>query len=198
VDWKKIGSAAITNNFVLIALIVLAGFAYLRYAPDSLKPWTNAPQPAQQAQEPHAVEKIKKVYVQGPERVRVIEKIEYIDKVPGALTPATIADNTAHVIASAKIPPSSAGGIASAILRVGPDGVGSGSIEWKPATPPFFAIQKEFGVRAGMGTGGLVLGELYARPLRVGPVTVEVRGFGKRDDRSGADFGGAILGDMRF
>jgi len=76
--------------------------------------------------------------------------------------------------------------------------VGTGTIEWKPKTPPFFAIQKEFGVRAGMGTGGLVLGELYGRPARVGPVTVEIRAFGKRDDRSGADFGAAVLGDMRF
>jgi len=32
----------------------------------------------------------------------------------------------------------------------------------------------------------------------VGPVTVEVRGWGKRDDRNGADFGGAILADYRF
>jgi hypothetical protein len=49
-----------------------------------------------------------------------------------------------------------------------------------------------------MGTGGLVVGELYARPARVGPVTVEIRAFGKRDDRSGADFGGAVLADFRF
>jgi hypothetical protein len=196
-DWKKIGSAALSNNIVLLVFIGLLAIAYLRFAPDSLKPWTNAPQPAQQAQESRVVERIERVLIPGPERIRTIEKIKYIEKLPGALTPATMADNTAHVVASAKIPPSPAGGTASAILR-NVDGVGVGSIEYKPATPPFFAVQKEFGVRAGMGTGGLVLGEIYARPLRVGPVTVEVRGYGKRDDRSGADFGGAAIVDYRF
>lgn len=185
------------NLFPIVAIVLLA-IAYLKYAPDSLKPWSNTPQPSVQVPESRIVEKIKKVYVPGPERVRVIEKTVYVEKMPGALTPETVLDNTAQVIASAKIPPAPAGGTASAILRTGPDGVGVGSIEWKPATPPFFAIQKEYGVRAGMGTGGLVLGELYARPARVGPVTIEVRGYGKRDDRSGADFGAAILGDMRF
>lgn len=181
----------------LVVLAVIAGIFYLRYAKDSWKPWGNAPQPAVQAAEPKPVVKIVRVEVPGPERIRVIEKIKYIEKLPGALTPATIADNSAHVIASAAIPPSPAGGTASAILRI-QDGVGTGSIEWKPATPKFWAIQKEFGVRAGMGTGGLVLGEAYARPARIGPVTVEVRAYGKRDDRSGADFGAAVLGDMRF
>ena len=185
------------SRYILGALAIAAALLYLRFAPDSLKPWTNAKQPAQQAQESHVVEKIKRIYVPGPERVQVIEKVVYIDKVPGALTPATIADNSAHILASAVIPPSAAGGTASAILRV-QDGVGVGSIEYKPATPPFFAIQKEFGVRAGLGTGGLIVGEIYARPARVGPVTVEVRGFAQRMDRSGADFGGAVLADYRF
>ena len=186
-----------SNNVVVIALIVAGLIAYAKYAPDSMKPWTNAPQPAIQAQESRASAKVEREDVEGPRKLRTIKKDEYARKLPDALTPATVQDNAAHVVASATIPPSSAGGTASAILRV-QDGVGTGSIEWKPATPKFFAIQKEFGVRAGMGTGGLVLGEIYARPLRVGPITVEVRGWGKRDDRSGADFGGAVLADWRF
>ena len=177
---------------VVLGALVLA---YLRFAPDSLKPWTNAPQPASQPKDP--VVSIERIYIPGPERVRVIETIKYLEKVPGALTPQTASDNNAHVIASAEIPPSPAGGTATGILRY-QNGVGVGSIEYRPATPRFFAVQKEFGVRAGMGTGGLVLGEIYARPLRIGPVTVEVRGFGRRDDRNGADFGGAALLDMRF
>ena len=193
--WKdKIPAGAV--KWGLIVLCAILALCYLRFAPDSLKPWTNAPQPAVQPKDPAA--KVERVLVPGPERVRVIEKIKYIEKMPDALTPSTVQDNTAHVIASAAIPPSSAGGTASAILRMGPDGVGSGSIEWKPATPPFFALQKEFGVRGGMGTGGLILGEMYARPARVGPVTLEIRAFGKRDDRSGADFGAVVLADYRF
>jgi hypothetical protein len=179
----------------LIALCVVSALAYLRFAPDSLKPWTNAPQVAGQPKDPAA--KVERVEVLGPVRIKVIEKIKYVDRFPDVLTPSTVQDNAAHVIASATIPPSPAGGTASAILRT-VDGVGVGSIEYRAATPPFFAIQKEFGVRAGMGTGGLILGEIYARPLRIGTITVEVRGWGKRDDRSGADLGGAALIDYRF
>ena len=193
--WKKIGSFVLQNNVGAIALIAVLFFVYAKYAPDSMKPWSNAPTVAVQPKDPAAT--IERIYIPGPERVRVIETIKYLEKVPGALTPQTAADNAAHVIASAKIPPSPAGGTATGILRY-QDGVGTGSIEYRAATPPFFAIQKEFGVRAGMGTGGLVVGELYARPARVGPVTIEVRAFGKRDDRSGADFGGAALIDYRF
>jgi hypothetical protein len=193
--WKKIGPFVLQNNVGAIALIAVVFFVYAKYAPDSMKPWSNAPTVAVQPKDPAAT--IERIYIPGPERVRVIETIKYLEKVPGALTPATAADNSAHVIASAKIPPSPVGGTATGILRY-QDGVGTGSIEWKPAQPPFFALQKEFGVRAGMGTGGLVLGEIYARPLRIGPVTVEIRGYGQRTDLSGADFGAAALFDYRF
>ncbi len=195
--WKDTLTPAALAKWGLIALCVVAALLYLRFAPDSLKPWTNKPEPPTQPSEPKPVVKIERILIPGPERVRVIETIKYIEKVPGAVTPATLSDPSAHVIASATIPPGH-GGVATGILQYGPDNVATGRIEYKPSTPPFFAIQKEFGVRAGMGTGGLVLGEIYARPVRIGPVTVEVRGFGKRDDRSGADFGGAALIDYRF
>ena len=193
--WKKIGSFVLQNNVGAIALIAVLFFVYAKYAPDSMKPWSNAPTVAVQPKDPAAA--IERIYIPGPERVRVIETIKYLEKVPGALTPQTAADNSTHVIASAKIPPSPAGGTATGILRY-QDGVGTGSIEYGAATPPFFALQKEFGVRAGMGTGGLVVGEIYARPLRIGPVTVEIRGYGQRTDLSGADFGAAALFDYRF
>jgi len=194
-DWKKIFSSVMSNNVVVIALIVAGLIAYAKYAPDSMKPWTNAPQVAVQPKDPAA--NVERVEVPGPVKVTVIPKKKYTEKLPDVLTPATVQDNSAQVIASATIPPSPAGGTASAILRT-VDGVGVGSIEYRAATPRFFAVQKEFGVRAGMGTGGLVVGEVYARPLRIGPVNIEIRGYGKRDDRSGADFGGIALIDMRF
>jgi len=195
--WKLPTPApGVRSRYILAALAIVAGLLYLRFAPDSLKPWTNAKQPAVQPKDPAA--KVERVEVPGPVRIRVIEKIKYVDRFPEALTPSTVQDNSAHVIASATIPPSPAGGTASAILRVGPDGVGVGAIEYRPATPPFFALQKEFGVRGGVGVGGLLLGELYARPVRVGPITVEVRAFGYRNDRDGADFGAVVLADYRF
>ena len=195
--WKDyLPTRAWLARWGLIALLAGFALAYLRFAPDSMRPWTNTPQPAVQPKDPAV--KIERVEVPGPERIRVIEKIKYIEKMPDVLTPSTVQDNAAHVIASATIPPSVAGGTASAIRRRGPDGVGVGSIEYRPATPPFLAFQKEFGVRGGVGTGGLVLGELYGRFVRIGPITVEARGFAQRTDRSGADFGATILADWRF
>ena len=192
--WSE-STRVLAVRWIPIVLLGVLALAYLRFAPDSLKPWTNAPQPAVQPKDP--VASIERIYIPGPERVRVIETIKYLEKVPGALTPQTAADNNAHVIASAKIPPSPAGGTATGILRY-QDGVGTGSIEYKPSEPPFFALQKEFGVRGGVGAGGLILGELYARPVRVGPITVEVRAYGMRNDLHGADFGAAVMGDWRF
>jgi len=194
--WLSKSIPAWAVRWGLVALCVVVALCYLRFAPDSMKPWTNAPQPATQPKDPAA--KIERVEVPGPVRIKVIEKKVYVDRFPDVLTPSTVQDNAAHVIASATIPPSPAGGTASAILRYGPDGVGTGNIEWKPATPRFLQIKKEFGARAGMGTGGLILGELYARPLRVGPLDLEIRGFAKRDDAHGADFGGVVILDYRF
>jgi hypothetical protein len=198
--WEKFRTRAkaVPIRYILAALAIIAGILYLRFAPESLKPWSNRPAPATPGQEPREIVRVERVVVRGPERIRVIEKIKYVEKLPGVLSPTTASDNGAQVIASAVIPPWPGKTIVSAILRSGPDNVAYGLIEYKQQPLPFFAVQKEFGVRAGMGTGGLVLGELYARPARVGPVTVEVRAFGKRDDRSGADFGAAALVDWRF
>ena len=194
--WVKIPVSAV--KWGLIALCAVAALSYLCFAPDSLKPWSSNPTvPAMEAAQPKPVVTIERVYIPGPERVQVIEKIKYIEKMPGVLTPSTASDNASHVIASAEIPPYMGKTIATAILEQ-KDGVGVGRIETKQLPMPFFAIQKEFGVRVGIGTGGLLLGELYARPVRIGPISVEVRGYGKRDDRSGADFGAAALLDYRF
>ncbi len=196
--WKKIVTFVLQSNVAGIVLIVLLFFAYVRYAPDSLKPWSNAPTPpAGQAPAPKPVEKIKRVYVEGPTKVEVIEKVVYVEKVPGVLTPATAADDNAHVIASAEIPPYNGKTIATAILETH-GGVGKGRIETKQLPPPFWSLKKEFGLRAGAGSGGLIVGEVYARPLRMGPVEVEVRGYVRRTDADGADFGGAVLLDYRF
>jgi len=195
--WKdKIPAGSV--KWGLIALCVLCVLAYLRFAPDSLKPWTNAPQPAIQPKDP--VANIERIYIPGPERVRVIETIKYLEKVPGALTPATIADNNAHVVASAKIPPSFAGGVATGILRI-QDGVGTGSIEWKPATPRFLQVKKSFGAEGWYYPIGDRQAEasLVANPLRIGPIEVKAK-VGAAIMRENAEIRGfvAIGGEWRF
>ena len=195
--WKD-SAAAWLRPYLPIVLLGVVAILYLRFAPETMKPWSSKPTaPATEAVQPKPVTKIERVYVPGPVRVQVIEKIKYVEKMPDALTPTTAADNASHVIASAEIPPYNGKTIATAILE-NKDGVGVGRIETKQLPPPFWAIKKEFGARAGMGTGGLILGELYARPARVGNVEIEVRGFALRDNVRGADFGGVVLLDYRF
>jgi len=163
----------VLSRYIPVALVIVAALLYLRYAPDSLRPWGNAPQVAVQPKDPAV--KIERVEVPGPVRVRVIEKIKYVDRFPEALTPATVQDNAAQVIASATIPPSVAGGTASAILRYGADGVGIGSIEYRPATPRFLQVKRDFFGEAWY----YVVGDRQAQaavgvnPLRIGPVEVK-------------------------
>jgi hypothetical protein len=75
--------------------------------------------------------------------------------------------------------------------------VGKGKILYRQEKRSFWEIKREWGVRAGFGTGGLVQGEIFARPLRVGPVEVEIRGYGK-NDKERSEFGGLIMLEMRF
>jgi hypothetical protein len=88
--------------------------------------------------------------------------------------------------------------IATAILETGQDNVGRGRIEVMELPAPFFQVKKEFGIRAGGGNGGLIVGEVYGRPLRMGPMDVEVRAFATTDDANGSNLGLAVLGDYRF
>jgi hypothetical protein len=192
-EWKKIGSAALSNNLVLLAAIGLVVFAYLKYAPDSLKPWTNKPTaPAVVADAPKPVEKIKRVLVPGPTKVEVIEKTVYIEKMPDVLQPATVADDNAHVIASAEIPPYNGKTIATAILETR-DGIGRGRIETKQEPIPFFAVKKEFSVSARYMFSGInqVEADLTAKPFRTGPIEWS-GGVGAEVRREDSDLGARL------
>jgi hypothetical protein len=175
--WNKLPTPVkgVLTHCIVGALVIAVGLIYLRFAPDSLRPWTNSPQPATQPKDPAA--KVERVEVPGPVRVKVIEKIKYVDRFPDVLTPSTVQDNSAQVIASATIPPSPAGGTASAILRTGPDGVGVGSIEYRAAKPRFLQVKKSFGAEGWYYPVGDRQAEasLVANPLRIGPIEVKVK-----------------------
>jgi len=193
--WAKI--PAVYVRWLLIALCVILVLFYFRYAPPTA-PWSPQSILGRIMPEPRVITRVEKVIVQGPERIRIVPKEKIVEVYRDLPTPATLADNGAMVTAVCDIPPSPGGGTAIAVLRDGKDNVAVGHIEFQPKKVPFFALQKVFGGRAGMGTGGLILGEIYAQPVRLGPASVEVRGYAERDDRSGADFGAAILVDLRF
>lgn len=194
--WPKIPAPVV--KWGLIALLAACALAYLRFAPDSLKPWSNAPTVAVQPKDPAA--KVERVEVPGPVRIKVIEKIKYVDRFPDVLTPSTVQDNAAHIIASATIPPSVAGGTASAILRY-QDGVGVGAIEYRAATPRFLQVKKSFGAEGWYYPVGDRQAEasLVANPLRIGPIEVKVK-VGAAVMRENAQIRGfvAIGGEWQF
>src|SRR3990172_7041782 len=192
--WKKIPAPIV--KWGLIALCVVAVLSYLRFVPPE-SPWGPRRIVGAVMPEPREIVRIEKVTIPGPTRIKVIPKEVIVERWRDLPTPATVADNASVVTAVADIPPSPAGGTAISILRT-VDNVATGSIEYQAKKIPFWQVKKEFGIRAGMGTGGLVIGEVYVHPLRLGPVHIEGRGFIKRDDAHGADFGAAVLLDYRF
>ena len=194
--WKTPASP-VPIRYIIGACAIIAVILWLRYAPPTA-PWSPHQVIGMVMPEPRTITKIEKQDVPGPVRIRTIVKEKIVEKYRDLPTPATVADPSAQVIAVADIPPSPDGGVALAVLRPGADSVGVGTIEYRPATPKFWQVKKEFGVRAGMGTGGLVVGEVYVHPLRVGPINVEGRAFVNRDNARGADFGAAVLIDYRF
>jgi len=145
--------------------------------------------------EPKEVVKIEKVIVPGPPEIKIIPKeriVEYYNDIP---TPQTIADNNAWVTAVCDIPPSPQGGTAVSVLT-GTDNVAVGHIEFKAKPVPFFQVKREFGIRGGYGTEGII-GEMYVRPVRVGPVDLEGRVYGIAGNGD-SEVGATILFDVRF
>jgi hypothetical protein len=195
--WTPALSVRIKTILLIGVPVGCALILYLRFVPPE-SPWSPRNIAGAVMPEPRVITKIEKVVVQGPEKIRIIEKEKIREVYRDLPTPGTVADNQAQVICVADIPDSPAGGTAIAVIRPGPDNVATGYIEYQPKKIPFFGVSKTFGVRVGMGTGGLILGEVYARPLRVGPVDIEIRGFVNRDNARGADFGAVALFDYRF
>ena len=194
--WLSKSIPAWAVKWGLIALCVVAVLSYLRFVPPE-SPWGPRRIVGAVMPEPREIVRIEKVTIPGPTRIKVIPKEVIVERWRDLPTPSTVADNASVVTAIADIPPSPAGGTAISILRT-VDNVATGSIEYQAKAVPFWQLKKEFGLRAGMGTGGLIIGEVYVHPLRVGPVHIEGRGFIKRDDAHGADFGATVLLDYRF
>jgi hypothetical protein len=194
--WKNMTRAGfakwgLTVTFVLLVLV------WLRYAPPEA-PWSPQRILGAIMPQPKVVEKIVTVTVPGPERIRIVPKEKIVEIYHDLPTSATMTDNTAHVVAVACIPPAPAGGTAISVMKTTPEGVGESHIEFKPTPVPFFQAKREMGIRGGFGTEG-ILAEIYARPLRVGPVEIEGRVFGNSGGSGeSGNVGAVILLDWRF
>ena len=183
--------------WVLLVFGTIALILWLRFAPPDAY-WSPQQLIGMQMPEPKVITKIEKQLVEGPKKISVIPKKKVAEVYKDLPTPPTLADNNAVVTAVCEIPPSPQGGTAVSVLTTGPDNVAVGSIEYKAKKTPFFALQRVIGLRGGIGSGGKILGEAYVQPVRLGPASIELRAFAERDDRSGADFGGVALIDVRF
>ena len=190
--WKKTLASVVQSHYTPVVLAIFVGLLYLRYAPQRPPAYQSVQGPLTVAQEPRIVTRTvtRTVKVPGPERIVYLNKPEAAE----ALKMPELATAPDNVLAIVTVAPHT--GNTTAISMLSPTGEGTILLRQEPT--PFWSVKKEFGARAGMGTGGLLLGELYARPLRVGPVDIEARGYARRDDRSGADFGAALLIDWRF
>lgn len=176
----------------LTVLCVISVLVYLRFVPPSPPTYDPAPQAAGKAKEPKVVTKhvTKYVKVPGPERIVYLDKPEAAE----VLNMPELNQTPDNVLAVAKIQCPEQDVTAVSLI----DSQGQGSIIYRMEPQKFLHIKKEFGVRAGAGSGGLMAAEVYARPLRIGPVNVEVRGWISRTDAHGGDGGGAVLIDYRF
>ena len=192
-EWRSYLAKASWLRYLIPALAVGLAVWWLRSAP-SPPPFTSTPGPVTVAPVPTVVEriieKIKVVKVPGPERIVFLEKAALAT----ALKMPELNALSDNVLSVASVKPHT--GPTTAIALLSPTGEGRIILRQEP--PKFWDLKKEFGVRAGFGSGNLILGEIYVRPLRIGPIDVEVRGYARRTDRDGSDFGGVLLLDYRF
>jgi len=174
-SWK-IPASPVPIRWIILALAIIAGFLWLRFAPPTA-PWSPRSIVGYVLPEPKVITKIERVDVPGPVRIRTIVKEKIVEKYKDLPIPATMQDNTASVIAVATIPPSPDGGVALAVLRPGVDNVGVGSIEYRPAARRFLQFKREFVGEAYY----LPVGDRQAtaavgvNPLRLGPVEVKMK-----------------------
>jgi len=178
----------------LIALCALLVAAYLRFVPPS-SPWSPQSIIGRIMPEPKVITRVEKVTVQGPERIKIVPKDRIVTIYRDLPTPPTVANENAVVTAVCDIPPSPQGGTAVSVLT-GTDNVAVGHIEYKAKPVPFFQVKRELGIRGGYGTEGII-GEMYVRPVRVGPLDLEGRVYGIAGNGD-SEVGATILFDVRF
>ena len=189
-EWPKMPARNVLLPWVLPALATLAVLLWLRFAPNQPAIYVPMPGPTQYVPVPVKVAG-KTVTVPGPERVVLVPSVIVSEKMKW---PEIANDN---ILAVGEVAPyrGKTSVVAVADIR---DNTMTTRLISRQEKMPFFALEREFGVRGGVGTGGLVLGELYGRFVRIGPIVVEGRAYGMRNDRDGADFGAAILADYKF
>jgi hypothetical protein len=197
---KRILSFVATSNLVPIALIVLAGFAYLKYA-RTPAPVPATPGPVTEAAVPKYVQKIEHHHYYPPAGTveQVLPKEDLEAAKPGSVSQDVLQDNAAQIVARTEIPAHGGPTQVDAIRRQGPDNVARYSLDYRQLPPPFFDAKKE--IRGGLyyGVAGENILEAEARllPLRIGPIEGAVKGRVGLE-RDGHRLNGALLVGIEF
>ena len=182
-SWKD-SAGAWLRPFLPYVLLSVAVMLFLKYAPESMKPWHQTPGPVTVAQPPKEIIRwrVKEVIVQGPERIVTLDKKELAVRLKWPELASL--DNGTNVLSAVNVSPSASR--TTAVTTLGPSGQAQTLLRVEPM--PFFQVKREFSVNAKWLFLGhnLVEAEVRINPLRVGPVEivgavgVEVR----RDDQS--------------
>lgn len=175
-------------TYAMIALGAVAGLIFLYnrfYPPIPLDTTTRV------VVEAPAAAKVEKVYVPGPAKLRVYKKEELAKKIP--LSTAVTGNPSVQVTATASIPPSPYGGIASSFTNMT---TGISAIEYTPTKRPVFGFggKTNFVAMAGVSTkGDFLLGGIEQPVARISAVTIGAFGGGGMLGGSGV-VGGGIIG----
>lgn len=188
-------------SWAVYLAIAAAVLVWLRFAPPDAV-WSPRSIIGAVMPKPKVVEMWYPVVVPGPTKgIKAIPKEKIAEKYGGLPTPNTLSDNSSIVTEVAEIPPSPAGGTALAVLCVGSDNVGVGSIEYQPRTPPFIQFKRSFGAEAWWFPAGPNVAEaaLVVNPLRIGPVEVKAKvGVDMQREDSGVKGFVAVGGEIKF
>jgi len=192
--WKTLFASRVFILIGTLALAIGAFLIYLRIAQPGREIYVPGPTSVQTVYEPKWHDRIKPV----PYLVPTGAMIEFFPK--EALAKASkIPDAPDNTIAFGQVPPHEGKTTVFATLKPGADNVLRGELSFRQEKPAFFELKREMGLRGGYGTEG-ILGEVYARPLRIGPGNIEARVYGRSGNGNGesGQIGAAILFDMRF
>jgi hypothetical protein len=134
---------------LLIALCALGVILWLRYAPPAKPSYDTTQHPVTEAPAPKRVARARRVKTPPPKEIRAYNPAELAGKLE--MPELNFTDNTL-VLDVATIPSHTGDTTAVATLSPG----GTGKILYRQEKPPFLDLKREWGVRAGFGTGSLV------------------------------------------
>jgi hypothetical protein len=191
--WEKLFASRVFILIGTLALAIGAFLIYLRIAPRGQDVYVPGPTSVQKVYETKWRGSVK------PE-IRFLPIKAAIEFLPRdqVVKESKIQDAPEDMIAVGQVPPHTGKTTVFGTLKPGADNVLRGGLEYRQEATKFWQLKREMGLRGGYGTEGIV-GEVYVRPLRLGPAEIEARVYGRSGKVGmGAEAGAAVLVDAHF